>query len=512
MSLLAVLTVVASSSSNAMAARNSYANFQFSEDLHGMHFGISTTQAVDVYESTVGTALFTNSHIYKIGIADGDVPGFNYSGQSAKLYLFPKTFPGSLVPAPVAMDGNLFQNIEISVPGQSNITALASFGFPAEIKNIGTMATLGFTGHMASEIVSELANSVSIKSCDPPGSLLTKNGYQCLYSKANDSGGFEIGCPTDAFWKYSGILGPVKFQNTTAATSCPYPSYTQYIKSITYENPILFYYDSTAIPPQTAGAWKAWGNDDGNICISRYSASASDYLEFSDTVTPFTPSNSGASQLIYNGQALGGNTTITAHGIGQDWLSWFNSVSPTLLGDLAYAFSYGYAGSKSYVSQGEDDFWRITQPGDPSAVQICNLNASNYGNSKKSMQCVVPSFAEVRVWNGQAVDDGRYDKYASIIAEKSNKTIYGHTYSDHYKFKNVTISTNFGESIMINASMNIASRVFGDANGDGVVDISDRTVVNDVLGVCDHDIDADGSTDINDLLDVIEGWATTCIP
>tara|TARA_B100001059_G_scaffold236078_1_gene284562 strand:- start:696 stop:2447 length:1752 start_codon:yes stop_codon:yes gene_type:complete len=512
MPLMAIMVFVSMGTTDATAARSGSANFQFTEELHGMYFGISSTQDVLVYESVVGLPLDINTGIYRIGTGANEVPGFNYSGQSAKLYLFPHSAPASLIPAPVAMDGHLFQNIEISVPGDSNITALASFGFPAEIYHSGSSTKLGFPGHTAIEIVSELANSVSIENCNPPASLLTRNEYQCIYTEMNQAGGIHLGCPTSSTWNYSGILGPVKFQNTSAATSCPYPTYTDYIKTITHDDPLLFYYDSTAIPPQTAGAWKAWGNDDGNICLSRYDASPSDYLEFSDTQTPFTPPNSGASQLIYNGQAIGGNTTITVHGSGQDWLSWFNAGSPTLLGDLAYAFSYGYAGSKLHVSQGDDDFWRTTQPGDPNAIQIRNLNASNYGNSRKSMQCVVPSFKDVRIWNGQTVDDGHYDTYASIIAEKSDNTIYGHTYSDHYKYKNVTITTNFDETIIINASTNISSSIYGDANGDGVVDSADRTTVNAVLGVCTHDIDADGITDINDLLVVIEGWGTTCTP
>lgn len=128
------------------------------------------------------------------------------------------------------------------------------------------------------------------------------------------------------------------------------------------------------------------------------------------------------------------------------------------------------------------------------------------------MHRVVPSFEEVRIWNGQPVHDGYFDKYASIIARKSDNTIYGHTYSDHYKYKNVTMTTNFDETIIINASTNIASSVFGDANGDGIVDSADRMTVNTILGVCDHDIDADGITNIDDLMNVIEGWGTNCTP
>jgi len=50
----------------------------------------------------------------------------------------------------------------------------------------------------------------------------------------------------------------------------------------------------------------------------------------------------------------------------------------------------------------------------------------------------------------------------------------------------------------------------GDVNGDGDVDTNDLAQLRSSLGVCPHDTDMDGDTDIEDLLNVVAGWGTTC--
>jgi parallel beta-helix repeat protein len=50
----------------------------------------------------------------------------------------------------------------------------------------------------------------------------------------------------------------------------------------------------------------------------------------------------------------------------------------------------------------------------------------------------------------------------------------------------------------------------GDVDGDGDVDTDDLSALHAALGVCTHDVNHDGVTDINDLLEVIAGWNSVC--
>ena len=52
--------------------------------------------------------------------------------------------------------------------------------------------------------------------------------------------------------------------------------------------------------------------------------------------------------------------------------------------------------------------------------------------------------------------------------------------------------------------------VAGDLDGDGDVDTDDLDIMHANLNICPSDTDHDGDTDIEDLLDVVEGWGTTC--
>ena len=50
----------------------------------------------------------------------------------------------------------------------------------------------------------------------------------------------------------------------------------------------------------------------------------------------------------------------------------------------------------------------------------------------------------------------------------------------------------------------------GDVNADGTVDTSDLDELRSSLDLCASDTDLDGDTDIEDLLNVVAGWGTTC--
>ena len=52
----------------------------------------------------------------------------------------------------------------------------------------------------------------------------------------------------------------------------------------------------------------------------------------------------------------------------------------------------------------------------------------------------------------------------------------------------------------------------GDLDGDGDVDTDDLHALHAAIGVCKHDTNHNGVTNIDDLLDVIEGWNMTCGP
>ena len=52
--------------------------------------------------------------------------------------------------------------------------------------------------------------------------------------------------------------------------------------------------------------------------------------------------------------------------------------------------------------------------------------------------------------------------------------------------------------------------IAGDLDGDGDVDTDDLDIMHANLNICPSDTDHDGDTNIEDLLDVVEGWGTTC--
>ena len=52
----------------------------------------------------------------------------------------------------------------------------------------------------------------------------------------------------------------------------------------------------------------------------------------------------------------------------------------------------------------------------------------------------------------------------------------------------------------------------GDLDGDGDIDIDDLELHHAATGTCHHDVNHNGLTDIDDLLLVIEGWASGCTP
>jgi hypothetical protein len=52
--------------------------------------------------------------------------------------------------------------------------------------------------------------------------------------------------------------------------------------------------------------------------------------------------------------------------------------------------------------------------------------------------------------------------------------------------------------------------ILGDINGDGVIDHEDVAGIHAEAGLCHHDTNHDGETDVADLLEVIAGWHQQC--
>ena len=68
----------------------------------------------------------------------------------------------------------------------------------------------------------------------------------------------------------------------------------------------------------------------------------------------------------------------------------------------------------------------------------------------------------------------------------------------------------YGSDYMACADANCATTTPGDVNADGTVDTSDLDELRTSLDLCASDTDMDGDTDIEDLLNVVAGWGTTC--
>jgi hypothetical protein len=50
----------------------------------------------------------------------------------------------------------------------------------------------------------------------------------------------------------------------------------------------------------------------------------------------------------------------------------------------------------------------------------------------------------------------------------------------------------------------------GDLDGDGDVDVDDLSALHAAAGICQSDVNHDGVTDINDILEVIADWNAVC--
>ena len=51
-----------------------------------------------------------------------------------------------------------------------------------------------------------------------------------------------------------------------------------------------------------------------------------------------------------------------------------------------------------------------------------------------------------------------------------------------------------------------------DLDEDGDIDANDVHLVEHAAGICNHDTNGDGITNILDVLDVIIGWGASCAP
>jgi len=47
-----------------------------------------------------------------------------------------------------------------------------------------------------------------------------------------------------------------------------------------------------------------------------------------------------------------------------------------------------------------------------------------------------------------------------------------------------------------------------DVNGDGVIDVEDIEIIENLIGSCSGDLDRNGHVDVLDLLGVIDAWGT----
>jgi hypothetical protein len=89
---------------------------------------------------------------------------------------------------------------------------------------------------------------------------------------------------------------------------------------------------------------------------------------------------------------------------------------------------------------------------------------------------------------------------SSIVCGWTTATVAGFTGSGHHPKMDGT------------SSCTPSCATSADLNQDGVIDILDVMQVQEEAGLCAHDTDGDGETDINDLLKVIEGWGSFCSP
>ncbi len=493
---------------------------------------------------------------------------FQFTGTSGRIYLFPNDscLPTSVLhTAPTTYNGDSFQLIEMTTPGVVDVSYLTGATFPVTVSS-SAIADLNRACAFNKEVdqhtlIKELtALPVSRLCISPAGFKLPyRNRSQCIYSKCDVHDPSCDPCdritnvcglkPSDHF---VGVIGPNKYNSNSPPANgewnqtYPYPRLKSYLISLSDEDDWQWF--AGAEGADDAGWWQAKGTSDGNIMLRRCSTEDPGTNDPPPNCTSAGNAYVKISDSGHFGAWLGGTTCVEAGSVGfqhakveayptgsataQGWLSdigWNSSpalrTGSTVVGNVTFALAYGMMGSTKWVENVPHvqvgnvtvhDVWVLCSnqetltPPTPHAKRVRDLNSNETGKMK-------PAFAELQPKYVPETDDGqaRYDVYAEVIHRLSGGRVYGYAYSDHYLGGLVAIPANKGDVVTISLPqpLNMASSfVYGDANGDGVVDDADRDAVDSASPICSHDVNVDGTTDMYDLLLLLEGWGTSCSP
>ncbi len=481
---------------------------------------------------------------------------FQFTGTSGRIYLFPHDTPASVSSAPTTYQGDSFQLIEMTTPGDSSTggvvdaSYLTGATFPVTVSSSadpGGACTFeqGVDQHT---LIKELTALPVSRLCVSPSwsKLPSRNRSQCIYIDKALPIKTNV-CDLKPSDQFVGVIGPNKYNSNLYPAggewnqTYPYPRLKSYLISLSDEDDWQWF--AGAEGADDAGWWQAKGTSDGNIMLRRCSTEDPGTNDPPPNCTSAGNAYVKISDSGHFGAWLGGTTCVEAGSVGfqhakveayptgsaaEGWASDIGS-SSTVVGNVTFALAYGMMGSTKWVENVPHvqvgnvtvhDVWVLCSnqhtptPPTPGAKRVRDLNSNETGKMK-------PAFTDLQPQYDPETDDGqaRYDVYAEVIHRLSGGRVYGYAYSDHYlgyESKSlVAIRANEGDVVTISLPqpLNMASSfVYGDANGDGVVDDADRDAVDSASPICSHDVNVDGTTDMYDLLLLLEGWGTSCSP
>ncbi len=536
--------------------------FKTKNDLQNMHFAV-TGEATGHIPATFTSGWGADNKldfgtIYKVTdlhpyVAPGDFVAsgyqFQFTGSSGRIYLFPHDTPASVSSAPTTYQGDSFQLLEMTTPGVVDVSYLTGASFPVTVSSSadpGGACTFeqGVDQHT---LIKELTALPVSRLCVSPSwsKLPYRNRSQCIYIDKALPIKTNV-CDLKPSDQFVGVIGPNKYNSNLYPAggewnqTYPYPRLKSHLISLSDEDDWQWF--AGAEGADDAGWWQAKGTSDGNIMLRRCSTEDPGTNDPPPNCTSAGNAYVKISDSGHFGAWLGGTVCVEAGNVGfqnakveayptgsataQGWLSdigWNSSpalrTGSTVVGNVTFALAYGMMGSTKWV-ENVNDVWVLCSnqetptPPTPHAKRVRDLNSNETGKMK-------PAFTDLQPQYDPETDDGqaRYDVYAEVIHRLSGGHVYGYAYSDRYLGYGanglVAIPANKGDVVTISLpyKLNVASSfVYGDANGDGVVDDADRDAVDSASPICSHDVNVDGTTDMYDLLLLLEGWGTSCSP
>ena len=191
-------------------------------------------------------------------------------------------------------------------------------------------------------------------------------------------------------------------------------------------------------------------------------------------------------------------TTLDAQGQGAVFLIQSGETSDTVIRYLRMTGGTGYLTSP--IRSGGGLFIFEASP----SIIGCEISGNSAADLGGGIAIVdsSPRIIDCTVSNNTS-DTGGGIYFNTSTTMLSGSVICGNLPDQQYVYESSQTGGN-------NTITDICPGPVGDLNGDGLVNQADLDVVRVEAGLCRHDIDGNGRTDVDDLLILLSGFGTTC--